>query len=1299
MKVKKRNGEIEEVSFDKVIRRIKNLCDENCGNKEKIKTIDASDLAQKVCARIYDNVKTSQLDELAAQICASYVTEHPDYGLLASRIIISNHQKNTSPSFSETINMLYNAKTPLVSKEIMDIVECNKEKINSVMDYDRDYMIDFFGFKTLERSYLLSVNDKVVERPQHMFMRVSLGIHGNDIKEAIETYEMMSLKYFIHATPTLFNSGTPRPQMASCFLQAMKEDSIDGIFDTLKSCAKISKYSGGVGLHIHNVRGRGAYIKGTNGKSNGIIPMLGVYNKTAMYVDQCFRGDTQIYTQNGTTKIENIKEDDYVLTSDGSYKKVLKTIKKQVNKQTLRIRTKNSIDTIYVTPEHQIYAMINPPSIHITDMVKYLDDNLHFEPKYVDASKLTTFDYIGYPIPQKQNDNSYDKDDCVFAGFMFCNGYENKNKSIIYFYKGKNKDFVIDYFNKKSIEYIDNYNKIEWNTTEKTKNVDKYISLNKEDSTNFIIGCLKSNGCEINEKYQCMFFNTNSKQKAYIMKYMFMKIGILVDGFFNKEQNNYILAIPYTKKLFEMLDYSGNASLNKNITFFEYNNILWTGIKSINKMSKYDGLVYDLNIEDNHNYVTEMGIVHNSGKRNGNFAIYLEPSHPDIETFIDLRKNHGNESERCRDLFTAIWMPDLFMKRVENKEMWSLMCPDKCPGLADCYGDEYEELYTKYENNNMYEKQVKAQDLWISICKSQIETGTPYLVFKDSANKKSNQKNIGTVKSSNLCVSGNTDIITTSGVYEIKNMVNQITEIWNGFEFSQVEIKKTGTNVEMMKIEFSNGECLICTPEHIFYIEINDNQDAIKVKASDLKQNMKIINYNLPLINYKESKEVDINTSSKFADKAKWLLHTIKKNGCFKETFIEINDPDSTIEPIIHSMGVDFKTCDGKINCCINDMKGIKTVPINNITIKNIIKEWNTEDSYCFTEPIRNYGVFNGILTGQCAEIIEYSDKDETAVCNLASIALPTHIKNHAFDFDSLAKSASIVCKNLNKVIDRTFYPTKETEYSNKKHRPIGIGVQGLADTYAILNLSFESDEAKELNKKIFETIYYGAMKTSCELSKKYGPYQTFEGSPISKGEFQFDLNGISKSELSGLWNWEELRKNVMKHGVRNSLMIALMPTASTSQILGFNECFEPFTSNIYQRRTLAGEFFVVNKYLLNSLIKNNLWNKDMKNKIMNLNGSIQDIQDIPKELKDIFKTVWEIKPRTIIDQAVDRGPFVCQSQSMNIFIEDAEITKISNMHFYSWKKGLKTGIYYLRTRPKAKTIAFTSEICESCSA
>ena len=462
---------------------------------------------------------------------------------------------------------------------------------------------------------------------------------------------------------------------------------------------------------------------------------------------------------------------------------------------------------------------------------------------------------------------------------------------------------------------------------------------------------------------------------------------------------------------------------------------------------------------------------------------------------------------------------------------------------------------------------------------------------------------------------------------------------------------------------------------------------------------MKIINYNLPLINYKESKEVDINTSSKFADKAKWLLHTIKKNGCFKETFIEINDPDSTIEPIIHSMGVDFKTCDGKINCCINDMKGIKTVPINNITIKNIIKEWNTEDSYCFTEPIRNYGVFNGILTGQCAEIIEYSDKDETAVCNLASIALPTHIKNHAFDFDSLAKSASIVCKNLNKVIDRTFYPTKETEYSNKKHRPIGIGVQGLADTYAILNLSFESDEAKELNKKIFETIYYGAMKTSCELSKKYGPYQTFEGSPISKGEFQFDLNGISKSELSGLWNWEELRKNVMKHGVRNSLMIALMPTASTSQILGFNECFEPFTSNIYQRRTLAGEFFVVNKYLLNSLIKNNLWNKDMKNKIMNLNGSIQDIQDIPKELKDIFKTVWEIKPRTIIDQAVDRGPFVCQSQSMNIFIEDAEISKISNMHFYSWKKGLKTGIYYLRTRPKAKTIAFTSEICESCSA
>jgi ribonucleoside-diphosphate reductase alpha subunit len=1088
MHVKKRNGNLEEVSFDKVINRIKKMC-----NQDTLLIIEPIDLAQNVCSRIYDNVSTSELDELTAQLCASHITDHPDYGILASRIIISNHQKKTSPSFSETISILFNTKTPLISEELYKIVEANKDKLNSVINYDRDFKLDFFGFKTLERSYLLKMDNKTIERPQHMFMRVALGIHGEDIKDAIETYEMMSQKYFIHATPTLFNSGTKRPQMASCFLQAMKNDSIDGIFDTLKSCANISKYSGGIGLHIHDVRGKGSYIRGTNGVSNGIIPMLSVYNKTAMYVDQCFRGDTHIYLQDVVKKIENIKEGDMVLTADGTYKKVLKTVKTYINKETLRIRTKNSIDTIYLTQEHQIYTIINTPSIAIEHMQAYLKENIHIKFDYVSAKNLTLFDYVGYPIPLNEDSIIYDRDDCIYSGYLLSNGHIKNNICIVSFYKGKRKEFFINYLTNKNVKFTDINNEIRFEINEDCEPISNYFALNKENTISFLYGCLDSAGCNISEKYQCMFFNTRFKSTAYIIKYLFLKLKILVDGFYKKDFNNYIIIIPYTKLLFDMFKYTGSAKITKILTYFEFDGILWTPIKSIDKMNNYEGHVYDLNIEDNHNYVTEMGIVHNSGKRNGNFAIYLEPSHPDIETFIDLRKNHGNESERCRELFTALWIPDLFMKRIKNDEMWSLMCPDECKGLSSVYGDEYEKLYIEYEKKGMFKKQIKAQELWINICKAQIETGTPYICFKDSCNQKSNQKNIGTIKSSNLC-----------------------------------------------------------------------------------------------------------------------------------------------------------------------------------------------------------------------AEIIEYSNENETAVCNLASIALPMYIKDGKYDFEALKNASGILCKNLNKVIDRTFYPTEETKNSNKKHRPIGIGVQGLADTYAILGYPFDSKEASELNKQIFETIYYGALTVSCDLSKKYGTYETYINSPVSKGILQYDMWNVKPSDL---WDWDKLKKDISEHGIRNSLLIALMPTASTSQILGFNECFEPFTSNIYQRRTLAGEFFVINKYLINKLVKMKLWNKNMKSEIMDNNGSIQNIESIPNDIKAIFKTVWEIKPKVLIDQSVDRSPYVCQSQSMNIFIEEPNIERLSNMHFYSWSNGLKTGIYYLRTKPQAKTLAFTgtikkdayvseiSEICESCSA
>jgi len=778
MKVIKRNGEFEDVSFDKVLMRLKNLSNDL--------NINVSELAQKVCSRIYDGVKTSELDELAAYLCSSMSLDNPEYNVLASRIIISNHHKNTSPSFSETVQILYNnkdihnAESPLVSEELYEIVSKNKEKLNTYIDYQRDFSFDYFGFKTLERAYLIRVNKKVIERPQHMWMRVAIGIHGNDIKDVLQTYDLLSKKYFTHATPTLFNSGTRRPQLSSCFLCSVNDDSVSGIYDSLKEMALISKYAGGIGIHIHQVRGKGSYIRGTNGISNGIIPMLRVFNNTARYIDQ-------------------------------------------------------------------------------------------------------------------------------------------------------------------------------------------------------------------------------------------------------------------------------------------------------------------------------------AGKRLGSIAVYLETWHCDIEAFLELKKNHGSEEERCRDLFMALWVSDLFMERVKNNKIWSLMCPDKCPGLSDVYGDEFNKLYESYESEGKYNKQINAQDLWFKILESQIEQGVPYILYKDAANRKSNQKNLGTIKSSNLC-----------------------------------------------------------------------------------------------------------------------------------------------------------------------------------------------------------------------AEVLIYSSPEETGVCNLASICLPTYIENGIFNYEKLHEVVKVITKNLNKVIDKNFYPIEKGRVSNLKNRPIGIGVQGLADVFMILKKPFESKEASDINKEIFETIYHAAVESSMELSRKRfniinkilakesdedinnyvnefeiknmtskycGAYSTFEGSPISEGLFQFDLWDEKPSDR---YDWDKLRNDIKEFGIRNSLLLSPMPTASTSQIMGFNESFEPITNNIFQRKTLSGEFIVINKYLIKDLIDMGLWNKEMRDTIILHEGSIQNIPNIDANMKELYKTSWEIKQRVIIDMSADRGRYICQTQSLNIFIEEPDFQKLSSMHFYGHSKGLKTGSYYLRTKPKAKTQQFT---------
>ena len=809
MRVMKRNGELEEIAFDKILTRIKKL-----GQEAGIH-INYQQLVMKVIDQLYDKISTTKIDELAAEQCASLSTMHPHYGTLAGRIIVSNHQKNTDSDFSTVVNHLFNFHdihnnhNPLVSQELYTFVSKYSSELNKMIVYDRDYLIDYFGFKTLERAYLFKIGNKIVERPQHMWMRVAIGLHGDlynvkSLEFIKETYDLMSLKYFTHATPTLFNAGTPRPQLSSCYLVAMEDDSIDGIFNTLKDCAKISKYSGGIGLHIHNIRAKGSHIQGTNGKTDGIVPMLRVFNNTARYVNQ-------------------------------------------------------------------------------------------------------------------------------------------------------------------------------------------------------------------------------------------------------------------------------------------------------------------------------------SGKRNGSIAIYLEPWHADIFDFLEMRKNHGDEELKGRDLFYALWISDLFMERVKEKNgKWSLFCPHECPGLSDVYGEQFKHLYEKYELDGKARKTINARDLWFSILDAQMETGTPYLLYKDASNKKSNQQNLGTIKSSNLCT-----------------------------------------------------------------------------------------------------------------------------------------------------------------------------------------------------------------------EIIEYSDDKETAVCNLASIGLPSFVDptNKSFDYAMLHEVTKVVTNNLNRVIDINFYPTEKTKRSNMRHRPIGIGVQGLADAFILMDIPFHSDQAKKINEQIFETIYHAALEKSNEISLEHGikvkqlmngprnhlldfvdvteydtlkrtnedllgAYSSFEGSPTSKGILQFDLWSITPSDR---YDWSKLKQSIINYGLRNSLLVAPMPTASTSQILGFNECFEPFTSNLYSRRTLAGEFVVVNKYLMKELIELGLWNETIKNNIIANKGSVQQLTGLPEHIRNKYKIVWEIPMKHLIDMAADRGAFICQSQSLNLWMEEPVYSKLTSMHFYAWEKGLKSGIYYLRRKAKHQAQQFTIEpdakenviedICEMCSA
>ncbi len=1227
MQVIKRNGQKEPVSFDKVIKRLKTLC----GGFE---IVDPIAIAQKVCTNIYDGVHTSELDELAAEICVAMTTENPEFGILASRVIISNNHKNTSPSFSETMYILYHNKdvhgnqTPLLSDELYEIVMNNKSKLNSVIDYTRDYNFDYFAFKTLERAYLLKVGKKVVERIQHLFMRVSLGIHGHNLSKVIESYHYMSQKYFTHATPTLFHSGTPRPQLLSCFLMGT-DDSIDGIYKTITNCAKISKWAGGIGVHISNIRSKDTRIRGTNGNSDGIIPMLRVYNNTAKYVNQCFTSETIIFTKEGSKEAKKITTNDELLTKDGTFRKVMKVFKNEKEEEVVKYRVMASLFPIRCTKQHQIYVLKDVAQINNPNKMKEMLTSGELEGEFIDAGELTSKDYVAYPIPTYVKDVD-ENDSQYFYIYGMCLMKSKITDGIISLEVGEHLigDFK-RFFGNRNVPYELEKRKIfKWKMEDdifhnelkaadnKKRLFPEYSQLPIEKTKSILQGIYHKRNIEIRIKdYERSFVAT--------LRYMLLRLGVLSWG----ELKNGLYHIRYPKEI----DGKGNGK------YFRHENMLYSKIMKV-KMVQYKGNVYDFNIDENHNYTTDSGLVHNSGKRPGSFAIYLEPHHPDIMEFLDLKKNHGNEEERARDLFLAMWISDLFMERVRDDQEWSLFDPDECPGLTDVYGEDYKKLYAKYEAEGKAKKVVKAQAVWRKILDSQIETGVPYISYKDAVNRKNNQNHYGVIKSSNLCVAPETKILTDEGYQIISDLEDKRVRIWNGEEYSEVIVKKTNDNAKLIEIHLDNGNSVSCTKYHKFYIY--NNNRTIEVKAGDLRIDDHLIHVRVALP--WDQKEF-VPNNSKNLDQIETGL------GC-----------------------------------------GIIRV-YNGGRVTKIVDKDRYDATYCFNESKKHMGVFNGILMGNCNEINEYSDDKEYACCVLSSIALPRFVENNnKYNYEKLEDVVRVAITNLNRIIDRNYYPVPETEYSNKKHRPLGLGVQGLADVFFKMRAPFESERAREINRNIFETMYYAAVKTSCDIAKEEGPYPTFEGSPMSKGKFQFDLWNVKPSDR---YNWEELRNDVVKHGIRNSLLIAVMPTASTAQILGNNEACEGITSNIYVRRTIAGDFTMVNKYLIEDLMTLGIWNKELKNMIIADNGSIQSIDGIPEEIKNLYKTAWEIKQKSLIQLCIDRGPFVCQTQSMNLFFEEPTHNVLHSALMFGWKNGLKTGSYYIRSRPKVEAQKFTIDV------
>jgi ribonucleotide reductase alpha subunit len=1292
MRVVKRSGRIEDMKFDNITNRIKNLTyglSKNC---------DSSKVAQQVASSLYDGIAAQEIDTLSAEVCVGMITSDPDYEILATRIVASNIQKVCPNNFHIAMKKL--AKAGIVTEEVARIAGRVRDDIVTKRDYDFGY----FGLKTLEKSYLQRLDGILMETPQYMFMRVSIGIHGEDIPSVLETYDKMSQGMFIHATPTLFNAGTPRPQMSSCFVAGTP------VFTTNRGPVPIEQVCVGDTVVTH---------------TGSIKPVLQTH-KNALGERTLF--DVKIYKTPGLQVTGNHRF--WSITKE----QLQWGESPQWNDMNhLRVGDWIAIPNSNTPTEHQVLDMY--------DILKDVQGAEHWTYSYeFDGKKMrrnTHFTSEYRPNGITKNGEWFERYITIdehfawFIGSWYGDGcilYQKSSKRTpthrgIAFAQNPNNTAFVEEITRIGEKYLGVHASIH---TAKTQNClsisfnnsavgtafnilfgrwsnQKFLwptmySWSRSMITAFIGGLVSTDGCcTLNGGVTVQLTNQPLIQSIF---HLTRSVGIdtsmtiMTKPYMGRDTYIGRMQIPWIPEVMKWVrKYYADDRLMKSEranTTLEIDGRLFLRVNAKSKiMENLPEFVYTLGVQDDHSYSVQGVIAENcfliankgdsidgiygsltecaqiskwaggigmhihdvranksrirgtngqsdgiipmlrvfnataryvnqAGRRKGSIAVYLEPWHADIMDFLELRLNQGDEEARCRDLFSALWIPDLFMKRVEEGGQWSLFCPDKAPGLSDAVGEEFEALYTKYEEEGRANATVPAAEVWKAILKSQTETGTPYMLYKDACNMKSNQKNLGTIKSSNLCVAPETKILTSEGQKTISELKDTEVEVWNGEEFSKVTIHQTGSDQKLLTVKTSKGLSLRCTPYHKFWVV----GESDPIEAQNLKEGMKIIKHSLP---------------------------------------------------------------DGTIN------EDEKIVSVEDFS--------ETADTFCFNEPLRHRGIFNGILTGNCTEIIEYTDKDETSVCNLASIALPKYVneETRSFDYEKLHEITKVVTKNLNRVIDRNFYPVETARKSNMRHRPIGLGVQGLADVFILCRHAFDSDEAKAMNARIFETMYHAALEASCELAGVEGAYETFEGSPASQGVLQFDM---WEGETKLNYDWDALKERIRGVGLRNSLLMAPMPTASTAQILGNNECFEPYTTNIYLRRTLAGEFVVVNKHLVEDLKKIGLWSKDMKDLMVKAGGSIQNIVDIPDDIKNLYRTVWEIKMKDVIDMAADRGRFIDQSQSMNLFMESPTLSKLSSMHMYAWKQGLKTGMYYLRSKAKARPIQFSLEPeCVACSA